>query len=329
MTAVAGTTDTYDLSTQIREDLEDVIWDLFPSDTWALTNLDKVDAESTKHEWQADSLDTPTVNAQVEGDDITTFGTLAAATRYNNYLQISRKVFLVTDTNEAVVQAGMKSVKARNAMKKMRELKRDIEKAILGNQGSCVGSQTVARQSAGMESWIASTDHSGNGIRATTTGAGCAVGFTSGAVTAPTDGSTFGGLTQTALNGTLEAAWTDGGNPTVILVNSTHKQTLDGFTSRATNFVDVDKGGNFGIINSANVYFSDWGRHTVMLSRYLRTNPSCLLAIDPEFWATAWLRRPKMVPLAKTGDGEKQMLIAEWTLVARNPDSSGKVFGLS
>lgn len=329
MTAIAGTTDSYDLSTQIREDLEDVIWDLFPADTWALTNLDKVDAEGTKHEWQADSLDAATVNAQLEGDDITTFGTLASAVRYNNYLQISRKVFAIADTTEAVVHAGMKSVKARNAMKKMRELKRDIEKAILGNQGSCVGSQTVGRQSAGMDSWIASTDHGGNGMRATTTNAGSSVGFTSGAVTAPTDGGSFGGLTNTALNLTLQEAWTDGGNPTVILVNSTHKQTLDGFTSRATNFVDVDKGGNFGIVNSANVYFSDWGRHTVMLSRYLRTNPSVLLAIDPEFWATAWLRRPKMVPLAKTGDAEKAMLIAEWTLVARNPDSSGKVFALS
>jgi len=32
MTAIAGTTETYDLSTSIREDLEDTIWDLFPMD---------------------------------------------------------------------------------------------------------------------------------------------------------------------------------------------------------------------------------------------------------------------------------------------------------
>jgi len=329
MAQFAGTTDTYDLSTQIREDLEEVIWDLFPMDTWALTNLDKVDAEGTKHEWQADSLDAATSNAQLDGDDVTSVGTVSAATRYNNYLQISRKTFVISGTNEVVVQAGMKSVIARTAMKKMRELKRDIEKAILGNQGSCVGSQTVARLSAGMDSWIASTDHGGNGMRATTTNAGSSVGFTSGAVTAPTDGGSFGGLTQTALGLTLEAAWTDGGNPSIILVNSTHKQTLDGFTSIATRFVDVDKADQAPILTSANVYVSDWGRHTVILSRYLRTNPSILLAIDPEYWATSWLRKPKIETLAKTGDGEKRMIISEWTLVARNPDSSGKVFALS
>lgn len=306
-----------------------VIWDLFPSDTWALTNLDKIDADSTKHEWQADSLDAATTNAQVEGDDITSFGTIAAAVRYNNYTQISNKKFLVSDTNKAVNHAGYKSVSAREAMKKMRELKRDIEKAIVGNSGSCAGSQAVARLSAGMEAWIASTDHGGNGIRGTTTNAGSSVGFSTGAVSAPTDGGSFGGLSQTALNACLEAAWTDGGNPTVLLVNSTHKQTIDGFTSRATNMVDVDKGANVPILTSANVYVSDWGRHTIMLHRYLRTNPSVLLAIDPEYWATAWLRRPKVEDLAKTGDGEKKLIVSEWTLVARNPDSSGKVFALS
>lgn len=329
MAEYAGTTATYDVSTQIREDLEDVIWDLFPADTWALSNFDKITAENTKHEWQADSLDAATDNAQLEGDDAPTAATCAAAVRYNNYCQISRKVFVISDSNEAVNHAGMKSVTARQAMKKMRELKRDIEKAILGNQGSCAGSQTVARLSAGMEAWIASTDHGGNGQRTTTTNAGSSVGFTSGAVTAPTDGGSFGGLSQAKLNDALQAAWTDGGDARIILLNATHKATLDGFTSQATRFVDVDKAGEFSINTSANVYVSDFGKHMVMLSRYLRTNPSVALCIDPDFWATAWLRRPKVTTLAKTGDGEKRMLIAEWTLVARNPDSSAKVSALT
>lgn len=328
MTAVAGTTDSYDLSTKVREDLEDVIWDLFPADTWALTNLDKVDATSTKHEWQFDNLDAASSNAVVEGDDAS-YGTITAPTRPNNYLQISRKTFLISGTLEAVKLAGNKSEIARQGTKKMRELKRDIEKAILGNQGSCVGAQTAARLSAGMESWIASTDNGGNGIRGTSTNAGSTLGFSSGAVTAPTDGGSFGGLSQTALNSALEAAWTDGGDARIIIVNSTHKQTLDGFTSQATRFVDVDKADQFPILTAANVYVSDYGKHMVILSRYLRTNPSVALCIDPEFWATAWLRRPFMETLAKTGDGEKRMLLAEWSLVARNPNSSAKVFGIS
>jgi hypothetical protein len=328
MAQVAGTTDSYDLADGIREDLEDVIWDLFPMDTWALTNLDKVDATATRHQWQLDSLAGATANAVLEGDDAS-FATIVAPSRYDNDLQISRKAFLVSGTMEAVKLAGRKSEIARQAMKQMRELKRDIEQAILGNQGACAGTNTVTRQSAGMESWLASTDHGGNGIRATTTNAGSTIGYSSGTVTAPTDGGSFGGLAQTSLDTALRHAWEDGGDPRIILANSTHKATIDAFTSRATNFVDVDKAGQVPILTSANVYVSDYGRHVIVLSRYIRTNPSVVLCVDPEYWATAWLRRPFMEALAKTGDGEKRMILAEWALVARNPNASAKVFGLS
>jgi hypothetical protein len=328
MAQVAGTSDSYDLADGIREDLEDVIWDLFPMDTWALTNLDKVDATATRHQWQLDSLAGATSNAVLEGDEAS-YATIVAPLRYDNDLQISRKAFLVSGTMEAVKLAGRKSEIARQAMKQMRELKRDIEQAILGNQGACAGTNTVTRQSAGMESWLASTDHGGNGIRATTTNAGSTIGYSAGTVTTPTDGGSFGGLTQTHLDTALRHAWEDGGDARVILVNATHKATIDGFTSQATRFVDVDKAGQVPILTAANVYVSDFGKHMVVLSRYIRSNPSVALCIDPDYWATAWLRRPFMEALAKTGDGEKRMILAEWTLVARNPNASAKVFGLS
>jgi hypothetical protein len=54
---------------------------------------------------------------------------------------------------------------------------------------------------------------------------------------------------------------------------------------------------------------------------------SVVLACDPDYWAVSFLpgRRPKMVDLAKTGDGTKKMIISEFGLVARNPNSSAKV----
>ena len=41
MTQVAGTTESYD-SAALKESLDSVIWDLFPMDTWCVTNLDKI-----------------------------------------------------------------------------------------------------------------------------------------------------------------------------------------------------------------------------------------------------------------------------------------------
>lgn len=322
MTIVTNTTLSYNL-VGIREDLEDVIWDLFPGDTWAVTNLDKVDATATFHEWQTDSLAGATANRQIEGDD-GTFNAITASSRLGNYLQISRKTFLISGTAEAVKKAGRKSEIARQAMKQMRELKRDMEQALIGNQASSAGSATnTARSSGGMESWIATTDHGGNGIKATLTSGASTIGFSLGLVTSPTDGATTGPMSATALNSALLEAWTDGGDPTIILCGPTQKAAIDGFTSQATRFVDVDKSMQVPILASASVYVSDYGRHTLMLSRYVRS--SVVLCIDPEYWATAYLRRPRIEELAKTGDGEKRQIITEYCLVGRNPNSSAKV----
>jgi hypothetical protein len=69
MTVLTNTTITTGVSSGggIREDLEDVIWDLFPEDTWAVSNLDKIDATSTTHEWLAQQLAAAATNIGVEG----------------------------------------------------------------------------------------------------------------------------------------------------------------------------------------------------------------------------------------------------------------------
>lgn len=69
MSVLSGTTLTYGITSGggIREDLEDVIWDLFPEDTWAVSNLDKIDATATTHEWLAQQLAAAGTNIGVEG----------------------------------------------------------------------------------------------------------------------------------------------------------------------------------------------------------------------------------------------------------------------
>ena len=55
MAQVSGTTwtssvaNSITMATNVRESLEDTIWLLDPMDTWALSNLDRVDAESVNH----------------------------------------------------------------------------------------------------------------------------------------------------------------------------------------------------------------------------------------------------------------------------------------
>ena len=321
MAQVAGTTDTYDLI-GLAEDVEDVIWNISPTETPALSMLKREKVTNTLHQWQTDSLAAAAANRYVEGDD-STYATASPTTMLSNYTQISKKTVMVSGTADAVRKYGRKEEFAYQIAKRGRELKRDIEFAIVQNQGSSAGSATVVRSSASMESMIA-----GNRILAATTNSvGTTAGYSSGAWTAPVDGTTAA-LTETAFVSALDAAWSDGGDPSVIMVNSSQKRVMATFGG-ATKFAGVSVNQNQGrntnavVLGGVDVYISDFGEHKIMLNRYMRTRT--VLCIDPEYWATGWPRPIKFEERAKTGDATRGELLCEWTLIGRNPDASAKV----
>lgn len=204
----------------------------------------------------------------------------------------------------------------------------DWEFALCTNQASSAGGSATGRSMAGMESWIAgptSTSNGANNAVAATANAGATTaGFSGGTVAAPTDGTTTGALTEATLRAALEGAWTDGGNPRVILVGSTQKKAIDAFTGIATRFVDSSPKKQAAIIGAANMYVSSFGDpHMVVLSRYVRS--SVVLCLDPDYWAIAFLRKFQTKELAKTGDATKKLIVSEGTLVCRNPNASSKV----
>lgn len=323
MAQLGGTTDTYRTGTGggLREDLEDKIWDLFADENWALSNLDRVQATGTYHEWETDTLVAATNIPQIEGNDAS-FTTIQAPTRAGNYCQIFKKQFLVSGTLEAVKKAGRAREAARQTVKQMRELKNDMEYVIVRNYGSSAGGSGTARAMASMESWISTNEE-----LATTTASATTPGFSSGTVAAPTDGSTTGPMTVGAFRAALGDSWTQGGYARVVLVGTSQKAVIDGFTSVATPYVDIAKGKQSQIIGAANVYVSSYGVHTIVLHRHIRS--SVVLCVDPEYWALAFLRNPFMEQLAKTGDGTKYHIVTEMTLVSRNEKASAKVVACS
>ena len=329
MALLTGTTITYGVTSAggLREDLSDFIYDLFPEDTYAVSNFDREEANATYTEWLAQSLAAPGANIGLEGDDAT-FASLTAPSRFGSHLQIASKTFLVSDTLEAVNKAGRKSEVARGAIVKMRELKRDMETRICQNGISTAGGAGTGRSTAGMEAWIGDATASAGGpshvVLATTTASATTPPVTSGTpTTALTDGTTTGALTSTALNYALQGAWEDGGDPTLILCTAAQKRVIDGFTSVATRFVDVEKRREASIVGAANVYVSDFGVHKVMLNRYGRD--SVVLCLDPSQWAVRYLRKPFKRQLAKTGDATKYQILTEFALVARNNLANSKV----
>ena len=331
MAMLSGTTVTYGVTSAggMREDLSDVIFDLFPEDTWCLSNFDREEANSSLTEWLAQELASPAANAQEEGTDAA-FASLTAPTRYNTYLQISSKTFLVSDTLEAVNKAGRKSEVARGAIVKMRELKRDMEYHICGRSISSEGGAGTARTTAGMEAWIGDATASATGashvVLATTSATYSTPPVTSGhPTTATTIGTTptTGAFTSASLNYALQQAWEQGGDARVILAMAGQKRAIDAFTSVATRFVDVSRAAQASITGAANLYVSDFGTHQVVLNRYGQSG--IVLCIDPSFWAVRYLRKPFKRELARTGDATKYQILTEWGLVARNWKANAKV----
>ena len=323
MAQTTGTTTTHSVGTAggNREDLEDKIWDLFAEDTWALSNLEHTMAEATYHEWMLDSLASAASNTAVEGND-PTYSTVANATRVGNYCQITQNNFLVSRTQEKVAKAGVARASARQAMKKMRELKNDMEYDIVRNHASSAGSAAAARVSGGMESWIAT-----NVTTTTTSTAASSGGFVSGIVQAPVD-ATESAASEGVFKGLFSNAWSQGGNASIVLANTSTKAVIDGFTGIVTRNIDMSRSNpqEAAIIGASNVYVSSYGVHTIKLHRHVRG--ATIMALDPEYWAVAFLDTPFMEELAKTGDARKFMLSAEWCLVSRNEAASAKLVGV-
>jgi hypothetical protein len=324
MTQVAGTTDSFDVAS-LKESLDPVIWDLFPMDTYFQNNVDKVDVGQHQHQWVFDSLAAAANNKQIEGDDAS-YTTLATATRVSNYTQIARKAIILSDSLQAANVVGQNPL-GREVMKKMKEYKRDVEFDLLGAQGSSAGATNSAAASGGVLAWIwgqSTATFNGNTIQPSNVTAGTTPGYANAAVAGQTDGTTAASsITYSDVESAAELAWLDGGEPDTIICSNGQKKVVDAFTSRATRTADIKDTDILTIQGSANLIVTSFGTFKVVMSRYIKRNALVLLQMDK--WAIGQYRAPKVVDMAKTGDATKKLIVGEYTLIARNPNSSAKV----
>ncbi len=300
-----------------REDLADVIYDVSPAETPFLSNVGKVSAKNVLHEWQTDVLATAAANKQVEGDDIAN-NAVTPTVRIGNYTQILAKTVQISGTQESVDKAGRAGEMAYQMARRAKELKLDLEFALVQNAASSAGSSSTARAMGGLESGLSTNISSG------TSGSSTAI---SGATwTAPTDGTqrTF---TETLVKTVIKSMWTNGGDPKIAMVGPASKQNFSGFSGIAANRYMVNSAEPGAIIGAADVYVSDFGETAIVPSRVQRDRTAFIL--DPEYAAVAYLRDFQTSDLAKTGDSERKQIVCEATLELRNEKAHGKIADLT
>jgi hypothetical protein len=313
MAQPSNTHSTYDHIGR-REDLSDIIYDVSPTETPFLSALPKTKATSTKHEWLTRALAAASgSNAVIEGDDATT-DAANANVRVFNYTQISDKVARVSGTQEAVTNAGMKSTMAREVADKMKEIKRDVETTLLQNVAYVAGNDTLARKSAGMQTYIKTNiSKASDGTAATGDGSDI---YTDGTARA---------LQESFVEAALSTAWDNGGNPSLGILNSFQKRKFATFSGSSTKMSDGDKR---KVTNNVEVYIDPLGTEIRLLPcRHAPTD--VIYFVDPEYAAFSTLRNFSTVDLAKTGDSERKQIIVEYTLEVRNEKAHAGVYDLS
>jgi hypothetical protein len=321
MALVANTITRYDATKVVRESLADVITNISPEDTVMLSNIGQEKADQTYFEWLTDSLRSATAdNAALEGDEAAPEAR-SAQNRVGNYTQISRIVIGVTGTTEAVKKAGMKGMLAYELAKAGAELKNDIETTILSNNPAVVGNNSTARKTAGLGAWIrTNVNKAANGTNPTMSSTN------DGYPNAGRQAGTARTFTEALLQDTLQKVWEAGGNAKMVLLNGFQKRQASTFAGIAGIRNNVSNG-PATVIGSADVYISDWGRVSFVPARFMPTNVAYV--VDPSKAAVAFLRNYQTEELAKTGDSEKRMLLAEYGLKVHTEKAHGIVADLT
>jgi len=322
MAVPSNTLQTY-TQTNIREDLINAIYNVDPFKTPLLNMAKKTSAKQGYHEWNTDSLASQNLsNAAIEGDDPAAIS-LAATTRLGNYVQTSNKTIQISGKSQAVIAAGDSNKMGYQLLKKSKELKRDMEGILTYNQAKAAGSSSTASLSAGLPAWLGTntvfltTGTTAGANPAALTGADVRVyNNTSGtAVTAA--------ITEAEVKSVLQKIFTSSGeSPEYCLVSPVNKQLISAFTGPGTRFNQVE---DKTLQTAVDVYQSDFGEVKIIPDIFLAHSGDCFF-INPQYVKVAYLRPFQTIPLAKTGDSDKKMLLVDYCLEVGNEKALGAIY---
>lgn len=278
------------------EDVTDLITNVDFESTPFYSSLAEAQASNTLHQWLVDSYASSADNAQQEGYT-NSYTDITAPTRSTNIVQLFGKEVRVSNTEQRVAHYGMGDPYTYQLQKKMKEMARDIEKALVaGTRAS--GDSGVARRLNGAIALITTNK------------------------TARNSGTS---LTETEFNDIMADIFTNGTDISVdkVFTGATLKRAISAYTAGSTKFTQAD---GKRLYNTVSVYESDFGVHMVHLEREVPSaaNAKGILCVDSSKWRVAYLTdgRPQHIPQGLNGSAKQGIIETELTLEALNQKSS-------
>ena len=284
-----------------KEDVSDIITDITPFDTPAFTLFKQEKVNARTFSWLEDALASTAVNAQLEGADATNQA-LTDATERTNQTQILSKTFAISATADAVATYGRARESAHQLAKALKEIKRDLERAMVGEAGvtSVNTDNTTARK---MKSVI---DQTSTTIDATA--------------------SVYSGtaLDEDMLLDAGQVAYDNGSDVDTFMIKPADARIVSGFSASSGRNREIADSKT--LVNAIDLYVSPYGEYKVVLNRHMKTDTALL--IDPSMFRTCVLRPITRELLAKNGDSDRHFVVGEMSVKHMNFGDSVKITNL-
>ena len=279
-----------------REDLLDIITNISPDETPLMNKFGRSKVTGMVHSWLTDSLDQPAQNAHLEDAAFSSTPSVPRV-KLDNYILIFMRDCMVTDSQEAVLKAGVKSEMAYQLTKVLKAIALDVEYAIVNNSTARQGDATNAGLMGGIPYFINATKLPNNVIAA----AGSEV-------------------TEEEFNDAIQAAWAVGGTPDIAVMSGANKRIVSGFTGNADRQRSAD---STKVKQIVNVYESDFGLVNTLLHRLMPDTRIDFL--QSEYWKLAYLIPFKTVERPKDSLVNGKVVTGQLTMECRSPEANAQI----
>ena len=301
-------------STRGRELILDKIYNVSVKDTPFASMLDREEIDSVLPRWHTDTFAAAASN-KVEQGNIPTIAASTATVEYSNRTQILEKTGAITRTENKHRKVKPTSDYDYEVTKRMVELKKDVEFAILQNTTAIAASAGVAPQTRGMLGWVATNTSKGVG------------GADPNPLTntAQTDG-TQRAFTETLFTDVIKLMYDNGAeiDDCYALIPSSQRTTFDGFLAGQTRF---DKSEDKTLTAVLEVYIGPFGRIKALNGRQMRQRE--VFIVNPDYVKLGEYDKMKDKKLADRGDAIEFMVNTEVALIVSNEKAHGAVRDLT
>lgn len=301
-------------STRGRELILDKIYNVSVKDTPFASMLDREEIDSVLPRWQTDTFAAAASN-KVEQGNIPTIAASTATVEYSNRTQILEKTGAITRTENKHRKVKPTSDYDYEVTKRMVELKKDVEFAILQNTTAIPASAGIAPQTRGMLGWVATNTSKGVG------------GADPNPLTntAQTDG-TQRAFTETLFKDVIKLMYDNGAeiDDCYALIPSSQRTTFDGFLAGQTRF---DKAEDKSLTAVLEVYIGPFGRIKALNGRQMRQRE--VFIVNPDYVKLGEYDKMKDKKLADRGDAIEFMVNTEIALIVNNEKAHGAVRDLT